>query len=197
MAFSGEIEQANTLDTRNPFHLKFKSLSVNKWRFISVPGDRKYYRFQKVQSYSSCQSLELMWITDFYTKINHKLETSKPDLQTTGAFVYSSFRIVNKSPSAVLFYHSWIAKSCTFPVYDPWCREKPQHLLSWETSWKQCKMNNTVSPYFSSSQELEDFLAVLKVHKDLYPTDGVFIDIISYQVSWTELNVLFFLYSVH
>ncbi len=148
-----------------------------------MPGDRKFLGFQKVESYPSCQSLELLWITDFYSEIDCKLDTSNPNTKTTDAFVYSSFRIAKMPPSIVLFYHSWIAKSCTFPIFDPWCRKKTQHLLSWEASWKQCKKNKTVFPYFLSSQELEDFLAVLKVHKDLYPTEGVFIDLTSHKVS--------------
>ena len=52
-----------------------------------------------------------------------------------------------------------------------------EYMVSWNTASKWCKSINAYLPYFSSREELDELLALLKLLRGIPPLEGIFIGI--------------------
>ena len=48
-------------------------------------------------------------------------------------------------------------------------------LISWKQAEKACKEKGGSLPYFMNRDDMEDFVAMIQLTEDIYPTDGIFI----------------------
>ncbi len=174
------------------------NLDMNKWKVILPMGEYKYLNFtNSTEVFDENSTLILVWIHDH--NVNYPF--SSPDEQVkncnygTEGVCFSFVSAGGDSTHTVLIqkvtvkYHE-LNTDYAQAFYPKVPYLSIARLLSWKQASVLCTKQNALLPYFTNKQDLEDFMAFLKVGSKglLSPIEGLFVGL-KFKASIWSLNV--------
>ena len=150
---------------------------------ISLPGYlyTSYTHIKYLQNFEQVDlskfSILIQWKINYYKKIEHLITTGSIPCKNIGSMKCLNTYNVKSKVNYILLRHT------------------RRQLVSWNQAQKVCEDAGMLLPYFTSREQYEEIIALLKVSKDILPFEGLFIGLKCHGNA--QVTIYIFTYMTH